>query len=153
MLPSLANSSGSALAQKPLWDTRSGQAYLGSESGWMRDGSLLVKPSRSAPLQQHCFFVIWVAGAWPQADPQPSLPAPAISEPKGKGLSPSLQTTPGRLLWRVTLPSSPTIGSPLLLPGTPTFPHQLLSSFSHHLPMATPLSTSFSIIQGRLRKE
>ena len=120
MLPSLANSSGSALAQKPLWDTRSGQAYLGSESGWMRDGSLLVKPSRSAPLQQHCFFVIWVAGAWPQTDPQPSLPAPAISEPKGKGLYPCLQPTPGRLLWGVTLPSSPTVGSPP--PGNPRLP-------------------------------
>lgn len=134
MLPSLANSSGSALAQKPLWDTRSGQAYLGSESGWMRDGSLLVKPSRSAPLQQHCFFVIWVAGAWPQTDPQPSLPALAISEPKGKGLYPSLQTTPGRLLWGVTAQlthnwvSSPSPRNPHLPPPTtlilfPSPPH------------------------------
>lgn len=135
MFPSLANSSGSALAQKPLWDTRSGQAYLGSESGWMRDGSLLVKPSRSAPLQQHCFLVIWVAGVWPQTDPQPSLPSPAISEPKGKGLYPSLQTTPrqtpmGRNSAQLThnWGSSPSPRSPHLPPPTtlillPSPPH------------------------------
>ncbi|TNN77851.1 hypothetical protein EYF80_011908 [Liparis tanakae] len=44
MLSSLANSSGRALAQKPLWATRSGQAYLGRLSGFILDGSLAVKP-------------------------------------------------------------------------------------------------------------
>lgn len=85
-MPSLANSSGSALAQKPLWETRSGQAYLGSESGWMREGSLLVKPRRSAPLQQHCFLVIWTVAGWPQTARSPAQPCPA---------SPPLQQAPG----------------------------------------------------------
>lgn len=58
MLPSLENSSGSALAQNPLWDTRSGQAYLGRLSGFILEGSLEVNPKRKAPLQQHCFLVI-----------------------------------------------------------------------------------------------
>lgn len=65
-LPSLASSSGSALAQNPFWDTRSGHAYLGRLSGLMRDGSLEVKPRRRAPLQQHCFFVICTASKYPQ---------------------------------------------------------------------------------------
>lgn len=66
--------------------------------------------------------------------PQPSLPAPAISEPKGKGLYPSLQTTPGRLLWGVTAQlthnwvSSPSPRNPHLPPPTtlilfPSPPH------------------------------
>lgn len=58
-VPSLDSSSGSAFAQKPLCETRSGQAYLGKVSGLILDGSLHVKPRRRAPLQQHCFLVIW----------------------------------------------------------------------------------------------
>lgn len=58
MFPSFANSSGRALAQKPLWETKSGHAYFGRVSGLILDGSLEVNPSRRAPLQQHCFLVI-----------------------------------------------------------------------------------------------
>lgn len=58
MFPSFANSSGRALAQNPLWETKSGHAYFGRVSGLILDGSLEVKPSRRAPLQQHCFLVI-----------------------------------------------------------------------------------------------
>lgn len=136
MLPSLANSSGSALAQKPLWETRSGQAYLGSESGWMREGSLLVKPRRSAPLQQHCFLVIWTAGGWPQTARSPAQPLAHFREPTRKGLAPLCRPPP----WRVALPSLSTIWAP--------FPPQELVA-----PMATPCSPSFFAMWGRLRKE
>lgn len=59
MFPSLDSSSGRAFAQKPLCETKSGQAYFGKVSGLILDGSLDVKPRRRAPLQQHCFLVIW----------------------------------------------------------------------------------------------
>ena len=140
MLPSLANSSGSALAQKPLWDTRSGQAYLGSESGWIRDGSLLVKPSRSAPLQQHCFLVIWAAGGWPQTAPSPASPPPSVS-PRGRGCALLCRPPPDRLLWGVTPPSSPAIWAPLPPPGAPTSRVRA----SSHLPPSSPITSPWPL--------
>lgn len=141
-MPSFANSSGSALAQKPLWDTRSGQAYLGRESGWMREGSLLVKPRRRAPLQQHCFLVIWAVGGRPQTAASPARPLPHLSKPQGKGARPSPQTTPR---WGITLPSSSTIWAPFPPPGS--FPTGLARGLSPW-PLPSPLVT-----QGRLRKK
>lgn len=145
MLPSFANSSGSALAQKPLWDTRSGQAYLGRESGWMREGSLLVKPRRRAPLQQHCFLVIWAVGSQPQIAPSPAQSLPHLSKPQGKEASPSPQTTPRQApVGHHTAQLAHHLGS---LPTPRSFPTSLARGLSPW-PLPSPLVT-----QGRLRKK